>query len=141
MSDVCNFDDENLLKRTFDERGLEANIVFTTGDADVIKTYVRMGIGVGIVAGMSYEVQDHHKLVAIPVDSIFPRSTTWLGFRKNIVLRCYMADFIRLFAPHANSDQIERATRASGQTEIDNLFRDAQLPVRNGSCPKLSAAA
>lgn len=141
VSDVCNFDDEDLLKKTFDERNLESNIVFTAGDADVIKTYVRMGIGVGIVAGMSYETQDHHNLTAIPVDSIFPRSTTWLGFRKNVVLRCYMADFIRLFAPHTSNDQIGRATRASNQSEVDNLFRDTQLPVRNGSCPKLSAAA
>lgn len=141
VSDVFNFDDETSLKRTFAKHNLEANIVFTAGDADVIKTYVRMGLGVGIVAGMAYEAHDHHNLTAIPVNGVFPRSTTWLGFRKNIVLRCYMADFIQLFAPHFNGEQIERATRSGSQRELDQLFKDAKLPVRNGTCPKLSAAA
>lgn len=141
VSDVFNFDDETSLKRTFAKQNLEANIVFTAGDADVIKTYVRMGLGVGIVAGMAYEAHDHQNLTAIPVNGVFPRSTTWLGFRKNIVLRCYMADFIQLFAPHFSGEQIERATRSGNQRELDQLFKDAKLPVRNGTCPKLSAAA
>lgn len=141
VSDVFNFDDENSLKRSFGKLDLEANIVFTAGDADVIKTYVRMGLGVGIVAGMSYETHDRDNLTAIPVNGIFPRSTTWLGFRKNIVLRCYMTDFIQLFAPHVNGEQIERAARASTQKEIDQLFKGTKLPVRNGTCPTLSAAA
>jgi LysR family cys regulon transcriptional activator len=141
VSDVFNSEDEASLKRTFGAHNLDANIVFTAGDADVIKTYVRMGLGVGIVAGMSYESHDNHNLTAIPVNGAFPRSTTWLGFRKNIVLRCYMADFIQLFAPHISAEQVERATRAVNQQEIDRLFRDTKLPVRNGNCPKLSAAA
>ena len=141
VSDVFNFDDEYSLKRTFGSLNLEANIVFTAGDADVIKTYVRMGLGVGIVADMSYETHDQQNLTAIPVNGIFPRSTTWLGFRKNVELRCYMTDFIQLFAPHVNVDQIERATRANTQREIDQLFEGTKLPVRNGTCPTLPAAA
>jgi LysR family cys regulon transcriptional activator len=141
VSDVFNTEDEASLKRTFGAHNLEANIVFTAGDADVIKTYVRMGLGIGIVAGMSYESHDHHNLTAVPVNGTFPRSTTWLGFRKNMVLRCYMADFIQLFAPHISSDQVEQAARALSQQEIDRLFKDTKLPVRNGNCSKLSAAA
>lgn len=141
VSDVLDPEDENALKCAFGNQDLEANIVFTAGDADVIKTYVKMGLGVGIVAGMSYESHDRQNLTAIPVNGIFPRSTTWLGFRRNTVLRCFMSDFIQLFAPHVSSEQIERAARAASQNEIDQLFSSTKLPIRNGTCPTLSAAA
>lgn len=141
ISYVFNLDDEESLKGTFAKHDLTANIVFTARDADVIKTYVHMGMGVGIVAGMAYESTDHYNLAAIPVNGIFPRSTTWIGFRKNTVLRCYMSDFIRLFAPHISEEQIARLSVSKSQQEIDSLFRNTKLPVRNGSCRKLSAAA
>jgi LysR family cys regulon transcriptional activator len=141
VSYVFNFDGEKALKRTFSELGLNANIVFTARDADVIKTYVRMGLGIGIVASMAFEPDDHKDLTPIKVNGLFPRSTTWIGFRRNTVLRCYMTDFIRLFAPHVNADQIEKAARATNQNEMDQLFRNTRLPVRNGTCDCLSAAA
>ena len=90
---------------------------------------------------MAYEASDHHNLTAIPVNGIFPRSTTWIGFRKNTVLRCYMADFIRLFAPHISAEQIENLSISKNQQDIDHLFRDTKLPIRNGSCRSLFAAA
>lgn len=141
VSYVFNFDGEAALKRTFSEQGLTANVVFTARDADVIKTYVRMGLGIGIVANMSYEPGDHADLTPIKVNGLFPRSTAWIGFRKNTVLRCYMADFIRLFAPHIDADQIAKAARAVSQDEMDQLFRNNRLPVRNGTRDYLSAAA
>jgi LysR family cys regulon transcriptional activator len=141
VSYVFSFDGETALKRTFAEQGLEANVVFTARDADVIKTYVRMGLGIGIVAGMAYEPDDHQHLTAIKVNGLFPRSTTWIGFRRNTVLRCYMADFIRLFAPHVSAEQIDQAARAVSQQELDQLFRNTRLPIRNGTCGCLSAAA
>ena len=141
VSYVFSFDGETALKRTFAEQGLEANVVFTARDADVIKTYVRMGLGIGIVAGMAYEPDDHKHLTAIKVNGLFPRSTTWIGFRRNTVLRCYMADFIRLFAPHVSAEQIDQAARAVSQQELDQLFRNTRLPIRNGTCGCLSAAA
>jgi LysR family cys regulon transcriptional activator len=141
ISYVFNFDNEKSLQGTFAKHDLKANVVFTARDADIIKTYVHMGMGVGIVAGMAYETQDHHNLTAIPVNGIFPRSTTWIGFRKNTVLRCYMADFIRLFAPHISAEQIENLSISKNQQDIDHLFRDTKLPIRNGSCRSLFAAA
>jgi LysR family cys regulon transcriptional activator len=141
VSYVFSFDGETALKRTFAEQGLEANVVFTARDADVIKTYVRMGLGIGVVAGMAYEPDDHKHLTAIEVNGLFPRSTTWIGFRRNTVLRCYMADFIRLFAPHVSAEQIDQAARAVSQQELDQLFRNTRLPIRNGTCGCLSAAA
>ena len=141
VSYVFSFDGETALKSTFAEQGLDANVVFTARDADVIKTYVLMGLGIGIVASMAYEPKDQKHLTPIKVNGLFPRSTTWLGFRRNTVLRCYMTDFIRLFAPHVDAEKIDKAARAASQQELDQLFTDTRLPVRNGACGSQSAAA
>jgi LysR family cys regulon transcriptional activator len=141
VSYVFSFESDYSLREVFAAEGLEANVVFTARDSDVIKTYVRMGLGIGVVAGMAYEPDDRDSLTAIPVKGIFPRSTTWIGLRRNTMLRCYMADFLRLFAPHLSDDQIERAARAGSQQEVDQLINGTGLPVRNGFSSKLSAAA
>lgn len=138
---VFSFESDHSLRDIFSERKLDANIVFTARDSEVIKTYVRMGAGIGVVAGMSYAVTDRKDLTAIPVQGLFPRNTTWVGMRKNALLRCYMTDFLKLFAPQLSSDQIARSARAVSQNEVDQLLRDTGLPIRNGFGKKLSAAA
>lgn len=141
VSYVFSFECDQALRRTFEAEGLDANVVFTARDSDVIKTYVRMGLGIGIVAGMTFEPDDRHSLAAIPIKGLFPRTTTWVGLRRNTMLRCYMADFLRLFAPHLSEEQVERAARATTQKEIDQLAVSSNLPVKNGFSGKLSAAA
>jgi LysR family cys regulon transcriptional activator len=141
ISYVFSFDSETALKRTFADQGLDANVVFTARDADVIKTYVQMGLGIGIVASMAFEPEDHKHLTPLKIDGLFPRSTAWIAFRRNTVLRCYMADFIRLFAPHIDAEQIDKAARAASQDELDQLFKNTALPVRNGNCGGISVAA
>jgi LysR family cys regulon transcriptional activator len=123
---------ESSLKRAFAQQGLEPNVVFTARDADIIKTYVRMGMGVGIVAPMAYECQDQKDLTALSAAGLFPRVTTWLGFRRDSVLRRYMVDFIALFAPHLTPQLTRKAAQLTTQTEVDELFDEAQLPVRGG---------
>ena len=115
--------------------------MFTARDADVIKTYVRMGLGVGIVASMAEDCDDQKDLTAIDARGLFPRSTTWIGFRKDVVLRRYMLDFIRLFAPHITAEQLELTRHARSQSDIDRLYRDAKLPIRGGCSDDLTAAA
>jgi LysR family cys regulon transcriptional activator len=123
---------ESSLKKAFAQQGLEPNVVFTARDADIIKTYVRMGMGVGIVAPMAYECQDQKDLTALSAAGMFPRVTTWLGFRRDSVLRRYMVDFIALFAPHLTPQLTRKAAQLTTQTEVDALFDEAQLPVRGG---------
>ena len=137
---VFSFGGQSSLKKAFADEGLEPDVVFTARDADVIKTYVRMGLGVGIVASMA-ENSDDSDLVAIDAEGLFPRSTTWIGFRKEAVLRRYMLDFVKLFAPHITADQLERTRHARSQNEIDSIFDDAELPIRNGQADKLTEAA
>jgi LysR family cys regulon transcriptional activator len=138
---VFSFGGESSLKKAFARERLIPDVVFTARDADVIKTYVRMGLGVGIVASMAHQCEDNKDLTAIEAEGLFPRSTTWIGFRKDVVLRRYMLDFVRLFAPHIDAQQIDAAAKAQEQEEIDNLFKDTELPVRGGCSDDLSAAA
>ncbi len=123
---------ESSLKKAFAEQGLEPNVVFTARDADIIKTYVRMGMGVGIVAPMAYECQDQKDLTAISAAGLFPRVTTWLGFRRDAVLRRYMVEFVTLFAPHLTPQLTRQAAQLPTQAEVDALFDEEALPLRVG---------
>jgi len=138
---VFSFSGESSLKRAFADQGLEPNVGFTARDADVIKTYVRMGLGVGIVASMAADCSDRADLEVIDAQGLFPRSTTWIGYRKDAVLRRYMVDFIQLFAPHITSRQLEDLGKARDQDAIDQLFRETDLPLRGGCGEKITAAA
>ena len=138
---VFSFGGQSSLKRAFAEEGLEPDVVFTARDADVIKTYVRMGLGVGIVASMAEDCDDQRDLTAVGAEGLFPRSTTWIGFRKDAVLRRYMLDFVQLFAPHITDIQIEQVRNARTQDDIDALFDGAQLPLRVGCSNDITEAA
>lgn len=137
---VFSFSGQSSLKRAFVEQGLNPDVVFTARDADVIKTYVRMGLGVGIVAGMANDDEDDD-MTAISATGLFPRSTTWIGFRKDVVLRRYMLEFVRLFAPHITADQLEKTRHARSQVEIDKLFIDAHIPTKNGELNSETSSA
>ena len=138
---VFSFGGQSSLKRAFADEGLEPDVVFTARDADVIKTYVRMGLGVGIVASMAEDCDDQKDLTAISADGLFPRSTTWIGIRKDIVLRRYMLDFVKLFAPHITAEQLEKTRHLRSQIEIDRLFEGAEIPIRGGCTDDITAAA
>jgi LysR family cys regulon transcriptional activator len=134
---VFSFGGESSLKRAFAERGLEPDVVFTARDADVIKTYVRMGMGVGIVAAMADECGDRNDLVRIDASGLFPVSTTWIGFRKDAVLRRYMQEFLQLFAPHVSDRDLDDIAASRSQASIDALFPPARLPQRTGCDDRL----
>jgi LysR family cys regulon transcriptional activator len=123
---------ESSFKRAFREQGLEPRVVFTARDADIIKTYVRMGMGVGVIASMAFECADREDLVAIDASALFPRVTTWLGFPRDMVLRGYMVDFVHLFAPHYSTRLIRDAARAQTQEEVDDMLRSVSLPLKGG---------
>ena len=101
------FTGRSKLDQAFSARGLKPDVVLTAVDADVIKTYVRLGLGVGIVASMAYDPIIDHDLVHLPADHLFERSTTHIGFRQGMFLRGYMADFITEFAPQLSRDMVD----------------------------------
>jgi LysR family cys regulon transcriptional activator len=117
------------LQDIFAKAGLTPNIAITARDSDVIKTYVRLGLGVGIVAHMAIDDEDSD-LKAIDVSHIFPPHLTWIGFRRGTLLRKYMYEFAQLLAPHLDRRTIDRAHRASTAEEVAQLFESVELPVR-----------
>ncbi|BES84912.1 LysR family transcriptional regulator CysB [Pectobacterium araliae] len=118
------------LDTAFNRAGLTPRIVFTATDADVIKTYVRLGLGVGVIANMAVDPQTETDLVTINANSIFSYSTTKIGFRRSTFLRSYMYDFIQRFAPHLTRDVVDSAVALRSNDEIEAMFKDVVLPVK-----------
>ncbi|MCA6064393.1 HTH-type transcriptional regulator CysB [Thalassolituus marinus] len=125
---VFGFTGRSRLDDAFKNRGLTPRVAFTAADADVIKTYVRLGVGVGIVASMSIDPEADSDLVALDASHLFTPSVTKIGFRKGTFLRGYMFDFIRAFAPHLTRDLVEKAAQCHNKQEIEELFRGVALP-------------
>lgn len=117
------------LDYAFNSAGLLPNIVFTATDADVIKTYVRLGLGVGIMASMAYTEEDKD-LVALDAKHIFRSSMTQIAFKRSVFLRNYMYDFIHMFSPHLTRSLVEKAERLNDNNAIKKLFDDIQLEER-----------
>jgi LysR family transcriptional regulator, cys regulon transcriptional activator len=83
----------------FEKIGRLPDVVLTAIDADVIKTYVELGMGVGIVAAMAYDPKRDSELVALDTQQLFKASTTRVGLRKGAILRAYAYRLIEMFAP------------------------------------------
>jgi LysR family cys regulon transcriptional activator len=126
---VFGFTGRSKLDEAFMERGLAPKVVFTAADADVIKTYVRLGLGIGIVAKMAYDPELDSDLVAIDASHLFEASVTKIGFRRGTFLRGFMYEFIELFAPHLTKDIVEEAYQRHTKLELDELFEHVELPV------------
>jgi LysR family cys regulon transcriptional activator len=117
------------LPAAFERAGLEPDIALTARDSDVIKTYVRLGLGVGIIAAMAIDPREDADLATLDASHLFPRHLTWLGFRRGVFLRRYAYDFMHLFAPHLDRSRAMKAAQAPGQDEVDALFADVVLPT------------
>jgi len=124
-----SFTGPSSLHEAFAKAALVPNVAITARDADVIQTYVRLGLGVGIVAHMAIDAADPD-LVAIDAGHLFAAHTTWLGFRRGTLLRKYMYDFAQLLAPHLDRRLVERAHRAGNAEEVAGLFAAIELPQR-----------
>jgi LysR family transcriptional regulator, cys regulon transcriptional activator len=102
------------VNKAFELRRLTPNVVFTALDADVIKTYVELGLGVGIIASMAFDAQRDVNLRGLDASHLFESSTTRIGLRGGSYLRRYVYDFIELFAPHLKHDTIDAAMKGGG---------------------------
>lgn len=132
---------ESSFLKAFAKENLEPKVVFTARDADVIKTYVRMGMGAGVIAPMALQCDEQAHFHTISAKGLFPRVTTWIGVPRDRVFRRYMRDFVSLFAPHWPAHLIEQAATASSQEEVDELAAEIRLPLRNGCSNGLPQAA
>lgn len=99
------------VQKAFENRGLAPHVVLSAQDSDVIKTYVELGLGVGILAKMAFDPKRDRTLRAIDASHLFESSTTRLGIKRGAYLRRYAYEFIEAFAPHLARSVVERAVR------------------------------
>ncbi len=113
----------------FAASGLNPDLVLTATDADVIKTYVRLGLGVGLIARMAYEKRTDSDLVTIDAEHLFNSSITKIAFRRGTYLRGYMYRFLEDFAEHLNRDFVDEVILTKNQYEVDKLCEGIVLPL------------
>ncbi len=124
------FTGRSKLDEAFNEARLEPRVVFTAVDSDVIKAYVRLGLGIGIIASMAFEDELDTDLVRLDASHLFKHSTTNLGFRRGTMLRGFMYDFIESFSPNLTRERVDAAMATSNAQELAELFANEELPVR-----------
>lgn len=107
------FTGSTTVKRVFEEAGTQPDIVLTAIDSDVIKTYVELGLGIGLLAKMAYNPERDKGLAMLDVAHLFPDSTTYLGIRRDAYLRGYAYEFIGLIAPHLGRAAVSAALRSA----------------------------
>ena len=93
----------------FAAAGIAIDLVLTAMDADVIKTYVELGLGVGIVASIAYDPARDHGLAALDAGHLFAVNLTRLAIRRGAFLRSYVYDFIETFAPPLTREVVAQA--------------------------------
>ncbi len=117
LKDVCQypivtydfaFTGRSVTTRAFTEQHLTPNIVLTAIDADVIKTYVELGLGIGLLANMAFDPEKDKNLEKIDVSHLFEDSTTFIGFKKGQFLRHYMYEFLSLFSPKLTKEIVDK---------------------------------
>lgn len=114
------------IDKAFAERGIRPNIVLDAMDADVIKTYARLGMGVGIAADMALGQTREHGLTIVPAGKLFGMNVSRAAFKRGVTLRNYVYAFCALLSPRLTREAIDGAlTRAQRAAEPRNVVADA----------------
>jgi LysR family cys regulon transcriptional activator len=134
ISYTHSFDEDSDQAMAFRAAGIQPNVVFTAEDPDVIKTYVRKGLGIGIVACMAWDARADADLIAINAAHLFPSCTTWIGFRKDRFLRDYMLAFLEMLVPETDRRRIAEtiASNADTRSTPDPRPRESETRPLNG---------
>jgi len=104
------FTGRSQINAAFDSAGLVPNVVLTALDSDVIKTYVEMGLGVGIIAKMAWDpLRDAGVFEQLDAAHLFAPSITRIALRRGTFLRGYVYDFIAGFAPALDRAAVDAA--------------------------------
>ncbi|MCP4390821.1 MAG: HTH-type transcriptional regulator CysB, partial [Gammaproteobacteria bacterium] len=115
------------LDKTFQQANLEPRVAFTATDSDVIKTYVRLGMGAGIIAEMACR-EEGSDLVYIDASHLFPDSVIKIGFRHSRHISAYQFDFLHMVAPHIEMETIKKLARSRTLEERETLLQTAVVP-------------
>ena len=113
----------------FDKHQLHPNIVLTAVDADVIKTYVRLGLGIGIIADMAISKDQDSDLIALNAKHLFGMTTSQIAIKKSQYIKPYLFPFIELFAPHLTQKLIRQAIECVDLDARKKLFSEVSIPM------------
>jgi DNA-binding transcriptional LysR family regulator len=108
------FTGRSRINRAFERINVQPNVALTALDADVIKTYVSLGLGLGIISALAFDAQRDLGLVAVDASHLFESNTTRLALRRGTYLRRYDYDFIALFASHLSRKVVDMAMLGGG---------------------------
>jgi LysR family cys regulon transcriptional activator len=128
---VFSFSGRSSLPALFETAGLSLDVALTARDSDVIKTYVRIGLGVGILAKLAVDPVIDSDLITLDAAHLFEGHTTWIGFRRGALLRAYMYDFIELLASHLPRKLVRAAEKLDTQDEVDRILAGFKVPLRD----------
>lgn len=103
------FAGRNKIDQAFARRALKPDVVLEAIDADVIKTYVELGMGIGIIAGLAYNPTRDVNLKAIPAGHLFGMNLSRVALKEGAYLRSYVFTFIELLAPSLTRKMVENA--------------------------------
>ncbi|MFZ6775530.1 CysB family HTH-type transcriptional regulator [Undibacterium sp. Ji83W] len=104
------------IDHAFQIRNLKPDILLEAIDADVIKTYVELGMGVGIIAGMAFDAERDKNLRAIPVGQLFGMNISRVAIKQGAYLRSYIYTFIELLNPTLNRKMIDNVMQGNKDT-------------------------
>lgn len=123
------FTGRSQLDQAFKSAGIVPQVTLTAADADVIKTYVRLGLGVGIVAHMAHDASTDDDLIPLEAAHLFAPSTTKIAVRRETYLRGFLYDFITMCAPHLTREVVDQALEIRERSDWEQLFGQMTLPV------------
>lgn len=104
------------INHAFALRGLSPDIVLEAIDTDVIKTYVELGLGVGIMADIAFNPERDRGLRLIPVGHLFGSNVTRVALKQGAYLRSYVYTLVELLSPTLNRKLIEQALKGESES-------------------------
>jgi len=121
------------IDRTFAKAGLAPDIVMSAMDTDVLKAYVELGLGVGIIAAMAFDTKRDVGLRILDADHLFAANTSLIAVRRGSYLRNYAYRFIELCSPALPEREVRAAVMAEQgkadavgrRTGLDRAYRPA----------------
>lgn len=125
---VFAFKKDSDMDRAFKQKSLKPNIIFTATDTDIIKSYVRMGVGVGIIASIAYDPIIDEDLIIKDVSHLFDDNAICIGFSSGTYITDYMFDFIEKLAPHLTKDVVINSLNLKNNRQRKNYFNRLNIP-------------
>lgn len=126
---TSGFTGRSKLDQAFESAGIRPQLALTAVDADVIKTYVRLGLGIGVIARMAFDAKVDVDLLALDASHLFAPSTTKILIRRETYLRNFLSDFIEIVAPHLTRDVVTQALLLKERHQSEELFGNISLPM------------